>query len=98
MPVKSPSADSAKLTLATVTPLGHAEPGLGIGERDLAASVQVGQSRDHGTHEGPLLGGLLVVGHGLHNGDSAPSAGEQHGPMGLGRVLDHTTRIDLEVR
>ena len=39
---KSLSADSAKLTLATVMALCQAESGLGLGEGDLAAGVQVG--------------------------------------------------------
>jgi hypothetical protein len=63
MPVRSLSADSAKLTLAAVILLGQAESSLGLGEGDLAAGVQIGQSFDHGAHEGALLRRLLVVGH-----------------------------------
>lgn len=49
-----------------------------------------------GAHEGALLRSLLVVGHGLDDGDPPSPAGEKHGPMGLDRVLDHATRVDLE--
>ncbi len=76
---------------------GQAESGLGLGEGNLVAGIQIGHSNDHRAHEGALLRSLLEIGHGLHDGDPAASAGEQHGPMGLGSVSDHTTRIDLEI-
>ena len=43
------------------------------------AGIQIGHSNDHRAREGAFLRSLLEIGHGLHNGDPAASAGEQHG-------------------
>ena len=42
--------------------LFQAEPGLGLGQGDLPALIQVCQTRDDRAHEGPFFLGLLEIG------------------------------------
>lgn len=81
---------------------GHAllqsQPSFGLFERNVPPGLEVSQALHHGAHEGALLLSPLVIGHRLHDGDTSPTAREQHGPMNLGRVSNHSARIGLQIR
>src|SRR5690606_4051159 len=69
-----------------------------LSEGELSAGFHIGKPLDHCSHKGPLLFSRLIVGHRVHDGDASSAAGQQHGSARVRRVLDHSARIDLEIR
>ncbi len=65
---------------------GQAESLFRVREGQFPTSLEIGKTADDRAHESPLVFRRLVIGDGLHHGQTAPAPGEPYGPMDPGSV------------